>query len=224
MAQELEKLKERLEEDGASQQTQREPPVSPTTEHITLKLQGTMETNRARSEDVQITDQGQKMDRRSQDRVGMTLRSGKKVGDHLMDLSDEDSKSSHMCPIITKTSGRKQYEPWPFMDMIGLAERLPVLTDGADKWIMTLEETTAGIQLAVGDIKAILTYVAGKQTTNEIFTETHLSTAIGTNVHDGVNFGDYRSRVWQQLRAHYPAKREPSKLEGETMGEDECPS
>ncbi|KAL7405332.1 hypothetical protein ABVT39_027323 [Epinephelus coioides] len=223
-AQELEKLKERLEEDEASQQRQREPPVSPTMEHITLKLQGTMETDRARSEEAQITDKGQKTDRRSQDRVGMTLRSRKKVGDLLMDLSDEDSESSPMCPIVTKTSGRKQYEPWPFMDMIGLAERLPVLTDGADKWIMALEETTAGIQLAVGDIKAILTYVAGKQATKEIFTEAHLSTAIGTNMHDGVNFGDYHSRVWQQLRAHYPAKRDPSKLEGETMGEDECPS
>ncbi|KAL7379521.1 hypothetical protein ABVT39_000682 [Epinephelus coioides] len=153
----------------------------------------------------------------------MTLRSGKKIGDQLMDLSDEEREGS-MCPIITKTGGRKQYEPWPFMDMIGLAERLPVLTDGADKWIMALEETTAGIQLAAGDIKAILTYVAGKQTTKEIFTESHLGTAIGTNVHDGVSFGDYHSRVWQQLRAHYPAKRDPSKLEGETMGADECPS
>ncbi|KAL7374176.1 hypothetical protein ABVT39_023192 [Epinephelus coioides] len=107
--------------------------------------------------------------------------------------------------------------PWPFMDMIGLAERLPVLTDGADKWIMALEETTAGIQLALGDIKAIFTYVAGKQTTLEIFTDAHLSAAIGNNVYDDESFGHYCSRVWQQLRTHYPAKRDPSKLEGETM-------
>ncbi|XP_078018800.1 uncharacterized protein LOC144458255 [Epinephelus lanceolatus] len=225
MTQELDKLEERLEEHRASQQRQREPQVSPSTEHITLTLQGTMETDRARSKEAQATDKGQKIDRRSQNRDGMTLRSGKSVGgDLLLDLSDEEREEGSMCPIITKTSGRTQYEPWPFMDMIGLAERLPVLTDGADKWIMALEETTAGIQLVVGDIKAILTYVAGKQTTKEIFTDAGLSTAIGTNVNDGVNFGGYRSRVWQQLRAHYPAKRDPSKPEGETMGEDECPS
>ncbi|KAL7392045.1 hypothetical protein ABVT39_018759 [Epinephelus coioides] len=110
------------------------------------------------------------------------------------------------------------------MDVIGLAERLPVLTDGADKWIMALEETTAGIQLALGDIKAILTYVAGKQTTLEIFTDARLSAAIGSNAYNDESFGHHRSRVWQQLRAHYPAKRDPSKLEGETMADDECPS
>ncbi|KAL7376200.1 hypothetical protein ABVT39_003181 [Epinephelus coioides] len=138
MAQELEKINERLEVDEASQHRQREPQVSPTTEHITLTLQGIMGTDRARSEEAQATDKGQKIDRRSQNRAGMTLRNGKTVGgDLLMDLSDEEREGS-MCPIITRTGGRKQYEPWPFMDMIGLAERLPVLTDGADKWIMAL--------------------------------------------------------------------------------------
>ncbi|KAL7384070.1 hypothetical protein ABVT39_023561 [Epinephelus coioides] len=252
MAQELEKLEERLEEDRASQQKQREPRVSSTTEHITLKLQGTMETDRARSEEAQDTDKGQMTDGGSQDRVGMKLRSGKRVGNLLVDLWNEESEGSHMRPFVTKTGGRKQYKPWPFMDMIGLAERLPVLTDGADKWIMALEETTADIQLALGDIKAILmwqhegviinlyirgsltdnatlgygprTHIKGKQTSLEIFTDIRLSAAIGNNVYDDESFGHYRSWVWQQLRAHYPAKRGPSKPEGETMADDECPS
>ncbi|KAL7382289.1 hypothetical protein ABVT39_020133 [Epinephelus coioides] len=105
--------------------------------------------------------------------------------------------------------------------MIGLAECLPVLTDGANKWIMALE---AGIQLEVGDIKALLTYGAGKQNTKDIFTDSHLSAAIGSNSSDWLDFGGYRASVWRQLRVYYPAKRDPSKLEGETMGEDECPS
>lgn len=150
----------------------------------------------------------------------MKLRNGRVIKVLKMEEEgSEDSEGSSMCPIITKTSGRRQYEPWPFMDMIGLAERLPTLTDGADKWILALEETTAGIRLAVGDM-----YVAGKQTTKEIFTDAGLNAAFGTHINDGVEFGGYRSRVWEQLRKHYPAKRDPSKLEGETMGEDECPS
>ncbi|KAL7369448.1 hypothetical protein ABVT39_005278 [Epinephelus coioides] len=168
MSQLLETIQEQqLKEEGLQQEPE-EPRASPTTEHITLTLQGTMKSN--------------------------------------------------------KTQAKEQYEPWPFMDMIGLAEHLPALTDGADKWIMALEETTAGIQLALGDVKALLTYVAGKQITQEIFTEANVGAAIGNNYSDDVDFGHYRSKVWRQLRKHYPAKRDPSKLEGETLGENECPS
>ncbi|KAL7400975.1 hypothetical protein ABVT39_021042 [Epinephelus coioides] len=189
-----------------------------------------METDKARTEEIQDTDNelapyNNTTHSSSLSPEGMTLRNGRLI--KVLKMAEEgveDIEGSSMCPIITKTSGRRQYEPWPFMDMIGLAERLPTLTDGADKWILALEETTAGIWLAVGDIKAILMYVAGKQTTKEIFTDAGLNAAFGTNVNDGVEFGGYRSRVWEQLRKHYPAKRDPSKLEGETMGEDECPS
>ncbi|KAL7384178.1 hypothetical protein ABVT39_025661 [Epinephelus coioides] len=189
-----------------------------------------METDKARTEEIQDTDTEQApynttTNSSSLSPEGMTLRNGRVIKVLKMTEEEgEDSEGSSMCPIITKTSGRIQYDPWPFMDMIGLAERLPILTDGADKWILALEETTAGIRLAIGDIKAILMYVAGKQTTKEILTDAGLNAAFGTNLNDGVEFGRYRSRVWEQLRKHYPAKRDPSKLEGETMREDECPS
>ncbi|KAL7378214.1 hypothetical protein ABVT39_010382 [Epinephelus coioides] len=110
------------------------------------------------------------------------------------------------------------------MDMIGLVEQLPALTDGADKWIMTLEETTAGLHLALGDIKALLTYVAGKQTTHEMFNDARLGLAVTSNTYDDRDFGKHRNRLWQQLRKQYPKKRDPTKLEGETLSEDECPS
>ncbi|KAL7384710.1 hypothetical protein ABVT39_007187 [Epinephelus coioides] len=159
----------------------------------------------------------------------MRLRGGKVLGEteDLIYLYDEEGNRTTMCSLITQPNGQKQYESWPCMDMIGLAERLPALTadsHGADKWIMALEETTAGIQLALGDVKALLTYVAGKQITQEIFTEANVGAAIGNNYSDDVDFGHCRSKVWRQLRKHYPAKRDPSKLEGETLGENECPS
>lgn len=56
--------------------------------------------------------------------------------------SDDDSAGEEvelMLPIVTKTSGHRQYVPWSFCDMIGLAGRLPDLTEGAKKWITVLE-------------------------------------------------------------------------------------
>ncbi|KAL7375428.1 hypothetical protein ABVT39_017142 [Epinephelus coioides] len=230
MTKEIEALEEETKQPQGPKQGPKDPNVPSTKKHVTLRLQGTMETDKGRTEEIQDTDSelapyDSAAPSRSLSPEGMKLRNGRVIRVlNTAEEEDEDSEGSPMCPLVTKTNGRQQYEPWPFMDMIGLAERLPVLTDGADKWILALEETTAGIRLALGDIKAILMYVAGKQTTQEIVTDAGLTAAFGTNINDGVEFGRYRSRVWAQLRKHYPAKRDPSKLEGETMGEDECPS
>ncbi|KAI3352182.1 hypothetical protein L3Q82_020998 [Scortum barcoo] len=71
--------------------------------------------------------------------------------ENLIDLSSDPVHS--MCPIMTKSNGQRQYVPWSFCDMIRHADRLPDLTEGANKWITALEESTAGITLALGDIK-----------------------------------------------------------------------
>ncbi|KAL7403078.1 hypothetical protein ABVT39_024070 [Epinephelus coioides] len=154
----------------------------------------------------------------------MVLRGGKTVRRPTFSENESDSsdvitpKADFMCPLVTRASGRTQYEPWPFMDMIDLAECLPVLTDGAGKWIMALEETTAGIRLVLGDIKALLTYVAGKQTTQEMFNEALLGLAVTSNAYDDEDFGTHCNRVWQQLRKQYPEKRDPHKsTPGTTM-------
>ncbi|KAL7381783.1 hypothetical protein ABVT39_011217 [Epinephelus coioides] len=226
MSQLLETIQEQQLKEEGHQQEPEEPQPSPTTEHITLTLQGTMKSNKTQAKVVRDTNRRSTTDSRAQSQGGMRLRGGKVLGEteDLIYLYDDEDNRTTMCPLITQPNGLKQYEPWPFMDMIGLAEHLPALTDGADKWIMALEETTAGIQLALGHVKALLTYVAGKQITQEIFTEASVGAAIGNNYSDDVDFGQYRSKVWRQLRKHYPAKRDPSKLEGETLGENECPS
>ncbi|KAL7392773.1 hypothetical protein ABVT39_001356 [Epinephelus coioides] len=191
-----------------------------------LQQMNTMKSNKTQPKEVRDINRRPTTDNGAQSQGGMKLRGGKVLGEteELLYLFDKEGNRTTMCPLITQPNGQRQYEPWPFMDIIGLAEHLPALTDGADKWIMALEETTAGIQLALGDVKALLTYVAGKQTTQEIFTEANVGAAIGNNYSDDMDFGQCRSKVWRQLRKHYPAKRDPSKLEGETLGKNKCPS
>ncbi|KAJ8390541.1 hypothetical protein AAFF_G00103380 [Aldrovandia affinis] len=107
--------------------------------------------------------------------------------------------------------------PWSFMDMVGLAGRLPDLTEGAGKLITALEESTGGIRLTLGDMKALLMHVVGKHVTDGIFQQTGLSHLRDGHVADYVGFNGHRTKVWGQLRRLYPDKLDPSKLEGEEL-------
>lgn len=107
--------------------------------------------------------------------------------------------------------------------MIGLAGRLPDLTEGANKWITALEESTAGVKLALGNIKALLMHIIGKYATDEILQDANLGALVGGNVADHVEFNGHRNCVWRELKKHYLEKMDPSKLEGETLKANECP-
>lgn len=79
----------------------------------------------------------------------------------LMDLPSEKTIVTQVpviegfqIPLQTK-QGQDQFISWTFTDMVGLAAKLPELTAGANKWILTLEEWPAGYKLALGDIKAL---------------------------------------------------------------------
>ena len=139
----------------------------------------------------------------------------------------EGALSNHpatLCPLITKAQGQTQYVPWSFMDMVGLASRLPDLHEGANKWITALEESTAGVKLALGDIKALLMHIAGKHITEEILLAAQLPTLVAGNRADDVGFGGFRNQVWAELRKQYPEKMDPSKLDGEALKDGESPS
>lgn len=41
---------------------------------------------------------------------------------------------------------------------------------------------------------------------------------------DGIGFSGHRTRVWAELRRLYPEKMDPSKLDGERLKDDECPT
>lgn len=75
-----------------------------------------------------------------------------------------------MGPLLVKGPGNiERYVPWGFMDLTGLINRLPALTEGADRWIAAFEENTGGVKLAAGDIKALLMKVVGRHMAEEIF-------------------------------------------------------
>lgn len=107
----------------------------------------------------------------------MTLRNGKVLCARRDSGDNDDSAGEEaelMFPIVTKTSGQQQYVPWSFCDMIGLAGRLPDLAEGANKWTTALEESTAGVTLTGGDIKALLMHIIGKHTIEEILQDANL--------------------------------------------------
>ena len=119
-----------------------------------------------------------------------------------------------MAPLMAKGNAGEKYVLWTFMDLTGLINHMPALTEGADKWIRVFEENTAGVKLAMGDIKAILTKVVGQQTAAEIL--------IGGR--DSVTFGPYRTDIWAALRSKYPSRMDPSKLERQSLKEGENPA
>lgn len=132
---------------------------------------------------------------------------------------EEDDDMALQFPLMAK-GNRIQYVPWSFMDMTGLAGRLPELTGGAGKWITALEENTGGVKLALGDIKALLMTVAGKHTTDEILKAVKLGRLIDGHTVDHVGFGGYRNEMWAELRRRYPDVLDPSKLDGEMLKEE----
>lgn len=110
--------------------------------------------------------------------------------------------------------------PWSLMDMV----RLPDLSQGADKWITTLEKSTAGVTLALGDIKALLMKVVGKHATVNIFESAKLGRGCQSNLLDDVNMGMHHTVLWEVLRKQYPDDGHLSNLEGEVLKDKECPS
>ncbi len=141
-----------------------------------------------------------------------------------MEQEDGADVLGTMCPIKSKAQGQTQYAPWPFMDMTGLANRLLGLHEGANKWITTLEESTAGVKLAYGDVKALLMHITGKHITEEIFVAEKLPGVVSGNREDDVGFGGHRTQVWDQLRKQYLEKMDPSKLDEEKLKVSDSPS
>ncbi|TWW73512.1 F-actin-capping protein subunit alpha-1 [Takifugu flavidus] len=117
-----------------------------------------------------------------------------------------------------------RYVPWSFMDMITLASKLTPLAEGADKWIKKLEEITGGINLAGGDIKALLIKTVGQTATAEIFRAAGYRGMTVTHQHDEVPFDQMRTEVWKVLREKYPSRMDPTKLEKESLKEEDSPS
>lgn len=119
-----------------------------------------------------------------------------------------------MCPICVKPRGAQKYVPLSFCDMIGLADRVPDLTEGASRWLTALEVKTAGLTLALGDIKALLIHISGKHTAEEIFVGAELwalaegnSMATGPSIYIETGYGQSCGNIIWRRWIHPSWKR-----------------
>ncbi|XP_060717971.1 golgin subfamily A member 6-like protein 25 [Tachysurus vachellii] len=129
-------------------------------------------------------------------------------------------KMAAQYPLIVKGQ-QIYYVPWTFMDVTGLVKRLPSVCEGAQKWITKFEEQTMGQSLALGDLKVILCQTVGKAKIIEMFGLAGLGKEANDSRADGITFGPFRNRLWDQLREAYPTKADPGKVEKLKLDEEE---
>ncbi|KAK0141207.1 hypothetical protein N1851_021800 [Merluccius polli] len=109
------------------------------------------------------------------------------------------SKRDFMAPLLTDGAGREVFTPWGHRDMYSLANRLPPLTAGAQAWIRKFEMETSGDNLALGDVRAIITRTYGTRRSSEL--ERLAGT---TNLPDRTPLDPYRNHLWDCLRELFP--------------------
>ncbi|KAK2829231.1 hypothetical protein Q7C36_017221 [Tachysurus vachellii] len=129
-------------------------------------------------------------------------------------------KMATQYPLIVKGQ-QIHYVPWTFMDVTGLVKRLPSVCEGAQKWITKFEEQTMGQSLALGDLKVILCQTVGKAKMIEMFGLAGLGKEANDSRADGITFGPFRNRLWEQLREAYPTKADPGNVEKLKLDEEE---
>ncbi|KAJ8369274.1 hypothetical protein SKAU_G00093020 [Synaphobranchus kaupii] len=124
-----------------------------------------------------------------------------------------------MAPLLSK-GGRPQYIPWGSQDLQNLITTLPEIQDGAAIWIRKLEEEMTGKTMALGDVKALLTKVVGKEQMLDIIDQAGYTGAEKSAV-DGRKFDQYRQRIWDSLRKAYPTRPSTAMLKGMPIKEGE---
>ncbi|KAJ8347159.1 hypothetical protein SKAU_G00285600 [Synaphobranchus kaupii] len=124
-----------------------------------------------------------------------------------------------MAPLLNK-GGRPQYIPWGSQDLQNLITTLPDIQEGAAIWIRKLEEEMTGKTMALGDVKALLTKVVGKEKMLDIIENAGYRGADKSTV-DGRIFDQYRQKIWDSLRKAYPTRPSTAMLKGVPMKEEE---
>ncbi|XP_048842887.1 uncharacterized protein LOC125715428 [Brienomyrus brachyistius] len=128
-----------------------------------------------------------------------------------------------MLPLMVK-GAQTQYVPWAGQDLEGLLLRLPVLAEGAGKWIKAIEEETMGRLLAIGDIKAVMARTLGVDAMERLLRSSGLAAATGTPVNDACPFDGYRANFWHQLRLMFPPRLSVVEMKVEPIKEGESPA
>ncbi len=101
---------------------------------------------------------------------------------------------------LTKYFFAPLYVPWGGRDIETLKSKLPSLRDGANKWIASFEDETAGDMIAVGDIKVLLSKVLTRQEMEDILEDAGMKDAVGCEDYNGQSLNTYRAELWGTLR------------------------
>ena len=108
----------------------------------------------------------------------------------------------YMAPLMDQGGNQDPvYTPWCHRDMKYLYTSLPPITGGANAWIRSLENNSVADNLAMGDVRAILTKSTSVPATQQI------EHAAGTShLPDAHPFDPHRPRYWEAIRAAYPTR------------------
>lgn len=152
----------------------------------------------------------------------------KEAGQVLQQKYDwRDSVSSRrkvMMPLVTRSLGVEQYQPWGHSDVQGLMTFLPSIRRGAGLWISKFESRTEGQCLALGDIKHVLSQLVGREELKRILDKEGLADIVGNPVIDKKPFNDYRTRIWKALRAAFPNRFDQGSMTARKLKDDEDPT
>ena len=109
--------------------------------------------------------------------------------------------ANYMTPLEQGADRGPVYTPWGHRDMMFLYTSLPPIAGGANAWIRGLEISTVADNLAMGDVRAILTKSASVLAVRDI------EDAAGTaHYPDHTPFNLHRARYWEAIREAYPTR------------------
>ncbi|XP_074503288.1 uncharacterized protein LOC141774483 [Sebastes fasciatus] len=104
-----------------------------------------------------------------------------------------------MFPIVAKSNGRDEYQPFTLGDIQALSELLPGIQEGGGVWLTSLYNKTRGKTLAMGDLRAILGFSVSDWALKE------LEAAAGTvQVSDRSPLNPYATSFGNAIRQKYP--------------------
>ncbi|KAJ8353260.1 hypothetical protein SKAU_G00208270 [Synaphobranchus kaupii] len=131
--------------------------------------------------------------------------------------SDREKAAARNKGIASDSSGSEKERE---RDLQNLITTLPDIQEGAAIWIRKLEEEMTGKTMALGDVKALLTKVVGKEKMLDLIENAGYRGADKSTV-DGRIFDQYRQKIWDSLRKAYPTRPSTAMLKGVPMKEEE---
>lgn len=112
-----------------------------------------------------------------------------------------------------------EYQPWKMTDLTTLMGQMPSLHGGASAWLLQLQTLTSGLQLCLGDMKALLARATDHGTMEALMTAADLGWRAPT-----LPIDHFRTRLWEVLRRAYPTERNHATLSSFTINPGEQPA